>query len=1195
MARLFDADVRERIRRSLDETLIVEAAAGTGKTTELVERIVNVLAAGLARVSEIVAVTFTEKAAGELKLRLRERLERERHGDEGPPVRRANVERALAGLEEAHVNTIHGFCADLLRERPVEADVDPAFEVLVEGAAERLYARVFDTWLQARLADPPASLRRALHRSTSLRDGDDARGPMDRLRRCGWELVEWRDFAAPWTRDATFDRAAAIDQVRIALQELARLTASPARTTDTLFIDTRPPRDVSADLDRMFEQGPVDLDEAEGRLVSLAKDRQLRATRPGRGAEFSRGTPRAAVIFARDRTVAALADFADRADADLAAGLQQDLADTVALYELAKARQGRLDFLDLLLRARNLLRHHGDVRRDLQRRFTRIFVDEFQDTDPIQAEVLLLLASDDPSVEDWRQTRPRPGALFIVADPKQSIYRFRRADVGIYDEVKQQLRRCGIGLVHLSTSFRSLPSLQTFVNGAFAPLMRGDSRTQQAEYVPLRSYRFDRPQQPSVIALPVPRPYGRMRVAAPAIEQSLPVATAAFVHWLLNESRWTVTERTPRTGEDVRVPIAARHVCLLFRRFESWNRDVTRPYVEALEARNVPHLLVGGRSFDQREEVETMTAALAAIEWPDDELSVFATLRGSLFAVSDATLLAYRHQFGRFHPFTTPSDAPSVAASGSVDDVSAPDCGEVLDAMAILRRLHLGRNRTPVSATIAALLDATRAHAGFALRPSGEQALANVLHIAELARRYESAGGLSFRGFVEELRDGRFGDTTEAPILEEGGDGVRIMTVHRAKGLEFPVVVLADMTTKSVRPQADRFLDSARELCALRVLGCAPHDLLAHEGLEIERNSAEAVRVAYVAATRARDLLVVPALGDGPYEGDRWLAALSPMLYPAADARRQPDVSPGCPAFGRDSVVERPDNDPATHATVAPGLHRIRVPALPDGEASSSDSCPVVWWDPHVLSLDVRRSFGLRQTELIGKDADPVIVNADLAAFRAWADRRDATLARGRVPSVVIETVRQRAARLADAPPLDVDSIRLVLERTSPSDVAAIPVIDAVPQGTRAGGQRYGTLIHEVVAAAPLTADVETVGALAAMRGRALGATAEEVASATAAVTMLLAHDIMTRARRAETSGLARRETPVSFRAADGTLIEGVVDLAFEESGVWQVVDFKTDRDIEAGLHGYRWQVALYAEAIARATGKPARGVLVRL
>ena len=182
--------------------------------------------------------------------------------------------------------------------------------------------------------------------------------------------------------------------------------------------------------------------------------------------------------------------------------------------------------------------------------------------------------------------------------------------------------------------------------------MTGDTFTLQASYVPLSPFRQGIARQPAVVALPVPKPYGTRNISAVAIESSLPDAVGAYVDWLVTGSKWKVTERTG----DKPVPLQARHICILFRRFISFGDDVTMPYARALEARGVKHVLVGGKTFHEREEVESIRAALAAIEWPDDELSVFATLRGSLFAIGDEELLDWKQRFGRFHPFRIPSE-----------------------------------------------------------------------------------------------------------------------------------------------------------------------------------------------------------------------------------------------------------------------------------------------------------------------------------------------------------------------------------------------------------------------------------------------------------------------------------------------------------------------------------------------------------
>jgi ATP-dependent helicase/nuclease subunit A len=1138
-----DAPAREAIRTDLDATLIVEAAAGTGKTTELIGRIVAVLASGRAAIGGIVAVTFTERAAGELKLRLRAALEtaRRRATDAAP---RAHLERALARLEEARVNTIHGFCADLLRERPVEARVDPQFTVLPEGEAERLFATAFSRWLGSALAHPPAGIRRALRR----RGRDAGGGPIERLRTAAWQLAEWRDFPAPWPREP-FDRGAALAALVTQVLEFADLTdrcASPR--SDLLYRDTAGARRFRDEVRRAAAIEERDDDALEAALVELlAPPYDLRRAR-ARGAKFYyKDLPRAAVDAERTRLCAALEAFKRAADADLAAALHDELRGAIDVYDGLKRRAGALDFVDLLVRARDLIRDVDEVRAEFQRRFTHLFVDEFQDTDPLQAEILLLLSADDPAQRDWQAVTPRAGKLFIVGDPKQSIYRFRRADVGTYLAVKSQLAARGGTSVELTTSFRARPSMQRFVNAAFAPQMRADDAALQPDYVPLAPARGEDAAQPTIIALPVPAPYGaRVAVTKTAIEASLPDAVGAFVAWLVRDSGWRVTERD---GHEA-VPLAPRHVCVLFRRLvHAWsNTDVSRAYVRALEARGIPHLLVGGKSFHDREEVEMMRAALTAIEWPDDELAVFATLRGGLFAIGDDELFVYRHTHGHLHPFSVPGDLPERLAP-------------IGDALRLIASLHRGRNTRPVADTIASLLDRTRAHAGLALRPSGEQALANVLHLAELARCYEAAPGtLSFRGVVERLLDDADrAQTSEAPILEDGSDGVRIMTVHKAKGLEFPVVVLADITAQ-LTGGAKRWIDPTRRLCAQSVSGWMPAALLAHETEESARDAAEGTRIAYVAATRARDLLVVPAVGDEPFTSG-WVSGLNQALYPPPAQRRSPAAPPACPPLGGDTVLNRPPELAFTVEGVAPGHHQL------DGYA-------VTWWSPSALALGVQPMFGIHRRELLDKEGDPEVLDANVRRFTEWENARRAGLARGAAPTYRVSTATARALA-----PCEVDS-------------SAIEVLAAERTGARPTGRRFGSLVHAVLATVSLDADADAIASTTAVQARLLGADAVEQQAAAEAVRAALAHPLL---RRAAAARLCRRETPLTLRDADGTLIEGVVDLAFEEQGEWVVIDFKTDQDIGAALDVYRRQVALYAHAISTATGRPARGILLRI
>jgi ATP-dependent exoDNAse (exonuclease V) beta subunit len=1147
---LADATARHAIREELGATLIVEAAAGTGKTTELVARIIAMLREGRARLSSIVAVTFTEKAAGEMKLRIRTALDQALSASLAE-AERGRVIEAAAELEAARIGTVHGLCADLLRAYPIEAQVDPSFEVMDAGRSRRLLERVFDSWLERVLAEPPEGVHRVLRRRALETRG---KSPRLELLEAVDRMVETRDFATPYRR-VPLDRAAFIGSLREEIEALIRLAERAQYKRDPLATGI-------LELQRQLARVPEnDLDAFESFLSLVARENRIWKFNKGSGRMFGPDLPREEVWRERERVHARITAGLTLLGADLAACLSRELSPVVAAYQTEKARLGALDFFDLLLFARDLLQRNARVRNELQERTSHLFVDEFQDTDPVQSEILLLLSADDPAQAEPWHCRPIAGKLFVVGDPKQSIYRFRRADVTLYERVKAHLLGWGARVEHLTTSFRSLPDIQSLVNAAFAPVMQGLVERGQAAYVPLSPFRPARANQPAVVALPVPKPYGKRDVTKGAIKASLPEAVAAFVSWLVRSSGFVV-----RDG-DQDIAVEARHVCLLFRRFRDFKDDATVPYVRALEARRIPHVLSGGRSFHVREEVLALGAALSAIEWPDDALSVYAALRGPFLSLSDDVLLGFRSRFGSLSPLQTLD----------FDTLSGAD-REVADALALLRRLHRGRNQRSIATTLNDFLEATRAHAALAIWPTGEQALGNVLRVLDLSRSFERRGtASSFRSFVDWFRDqAESAEMSEAPVIEESSDGVRIMTVHGAKGLEFPVVILCDPTAMRRPERGSRYIDPISRVWAQALCGAEPIELVEQRERVCDHDEAENVRIAYVATTRAREMLVVPVVGDGPQPG--WLDVLSPALYPPPEQKRAPlRAGPSTsPLFGGDSVVLRPlDARTSELDAVAPGVHRPAV-----GQHH------VTWWDPHVLELERPAVGGLRQAELLEPVAEGSEEPSGAELYRAMTQLREQRRTRGLTPSVRLATVTQLAHEVISV---------------APSTQRAAPVLRIEDTGIdrlqRPSGKRFGTLVHELLLHGHAAPDVE-LSIMATMLARTLGATPTEVDAAVAAVTAAFAHPVMRAAHAADAFDGCFREMPICQRLEDGSLLDGVVDLAFLTTDAPQaplvLVDFKTDVMLGA-QEAYALQLDLYAQALRAATGRAVECVLFRV
>ncbi|MBU4194792.1 MAG: UvrD-helicase domain-containing protein, partial [Actinobacteria bacterium] len=464
-AGLPDAGQRELVRKELDRNIMVEAAAGTGKTTCMIDRMVALLDCGRCEdIRTLAAVTFTRKASAELRSGFQVRLEKAARDSSGD--REENLGRALAGVEQCFIGTIHSFCARLLRERPVEAGVDIAFEDIDEAADARLRSEAWAEYTSGLYVRDPG-------------------GILDGLERYGMHLG---DLEGAFIRFAEYpdvdewplgEVEADLPGVSEALREMEEYVAHMRALAPLLPDDTG--NDTLIDEYRRLP-----------RVLAHCTPEQLQ--QPARFMEvlsrFNRGVTLVQKVWTRDEAFTREEAKAERArwegfresvarplvDAWLEKRYELALRVMFAareVYDEARRERGVLNFQDLLMKAAGLLRENPNVREYFRKRFTHILVDEFQDTDPIQAEIFLLLTAGDTREKDWRECRPRPGSLFVVGDPKQSIYRFRRADIVIYNEVKRIIREDGLE-ARLSVNFRSVGDIIDWVNGVFEPYGEDD-------------------------------------------------------------------------------------------------------------------------------------------------------------------------------------------------------------------------------------------------------------------------------------------------------------------------------------------------------------------------------------------------------------------------------------------------------------------------------------------------------------------------------------------------------------------------------------------------------------------------------------------------------------------------------------------------------------------------------------------------
>lgn len=872
--RLPDQRERDAIRAELDVNLMVESPAGAGKTQSLCERMVAGIQASRYRVGEMAAVTFTRKAAAEMRGRLQLELERARPCDA--------IRDALSNLDRMFIGTIHSFCARLLREFPVEAGVSPGFEECDEALDEALRNH---------------QLRRALEEPEGLvllKRLSESGLKTEELFRVLQVLAENGevDFPAPEAPEP---------ELEAFWQEVERFSALlQSRLPDPLPLGTTCAlqhkgrrlleRCRAANRQRLFSLLQLVQEwEREPKMI-------LKYWAPTRKEQYELKSELMGGC-ARFRSHA-VAPFLEQWRAWLYSSIIPFLAQVRDRTTLERRRRGCLSYNDLLLLSAELLRKH-DVSRFP---FRWLFVDEFQDTDPVQAEILFrMAAAADQEVEDWSQLALRPGALFIVGDPKQAIYRFRRADIETYSLVRSRMDRT----LPLSASFRTLPGLCEWVNGVFSHLLPERGNEKQAAFSPLCSTR----QGAGGVALLTQSSQAYQDVACEEAE--------AIADWILahREYRW---------GDFMVLTL---------------RRDDLSHYVQALEARGIPTEVTGGRA---RSLVlaEALVELLAVLADPYDQVGLIGVLRGPLFGLGDDQLYLHKDKGGAFTWWTGQGDTA------------------VNEALAMIQRMRHQIGNLPLGAAVERILEESGLIALAGSHPGGQAEASELLLVADQIRQL-GMQGMTLRDALAEVQ---LQQSDQPPSLACGpANVVRVMNVHQSKGLEARIVFLASPTGGAAL-RADRRIvrdpTGCRGYLSLRnrwQTYAQPPEWPEHEAVELEFLAAERVRLLYVAATRARDLLVVGRWSGSHGSAHRPWAAFEPFLGGAEELARshparpqtesgQPQTRPALrtdwaePSWSRTSVL-------ATNEEEASSL-RAWAPAMPDAllDAERPDAA-AIWGD----------------------------------------------------------------------------------------------------------------------------------------------------------------------------------------------------------------------------------------------------------
>ncbi|NMA73525.1 MAG: UvrD-helicase domain-containing protein [Bacteroidales bacterium] len=827
---ILDKDIREDIKNILDVNMLVEAGAGSGKTTSMINRMVSLIVSGRCKVENIAAITFTRKAAQELKERFQNHLEQCYRDEEDSEIK-STLKEALNNMQRCFIGTIHSFCASILRERPIEGAVDPKFEELDDIADALIHKQSWQQYLLDIRLNYPEKLAKL---------NDCGIKPAD-LEGIFYRITDYPDVEIVCDETLKPDIAPSYENMKPLFYEAIKYIpkTEPEKGYDGLQSKIRSALRMIRYYDMDNETNIVNL------LEMFESDQKVTLNRWLCDKEITKKTQQDINYFSQTQIRPVLKQWREYCHYIA----MEFLMPAIEFYESLKSKQAGLNFQDLLLKAVNMLKNYPEVRTYFQNKYHCLLIDEFQDTDPIQTELMLLLTGQDTNEKQWSKLVPSPGSLFVVGDPKQSIYRFRRADIDIYNGVKQLFMQTGGRVVELTSNFRSMNTLGEWFDKVFKNLLPSKADSFQAAFSAVNTLNDDLPGTHSgVKVINIPIEYTK--------KQEILQCDAEYIAKVIRNAvdgqgiKLTRTEQETVAGL-TEIPEYKDFLVLL--RY----KDSIDMYSKTLKQYGIPVQLSGGSSLLDVEELKEFIILLKYLKDPENKVLLVAVLRGIFFGISDRALAEYKLAGGAFRTYATIPEG----LNENTNTLFAT-------AYEKLKMYHRwSRNYHPVT-TFEKIASDIGLIPLAAIGNEAKTSCGYIVKILEILRK-NMIDNSDYNSMIDSLDAIMDADLEEElDISQEEQNAVRIMNLHKAKGLEAPVVFLAhpfkrpniapDHHIKRTELKSEGYFvikKSTGEFSS-KVIG-QPLNWDEYEQTEQAYQEAEETRLLYVAATRAKNILLI--------------------------------------------------------------------------------------------------------------------------------------------------------------------------------------------------------------------------------------------------------------------------------------------------------------------------------------------------